>query len=225
MNSYYRRCRVCGRLIQLRQMPAGQWVAYEGYDKIHDCNEPPPEKVSRKFQSEQADKQKGYEDLEFKDIKLSEEAKKEKKKGPLFEQAIYQKVKVKSHREEIRELLDRAIRENRVIHITYKKKFGEVIIRDFEPLSREQDSCYGYCRLRNDYRNLLIPSILEIQILEERFVPKPKELHNGSGIYHIIKKYDSYNLLKKRAFLWVKSALSWVFWLAVILIALKVCSQ
>lgn len=42
MPSYHRRCKWCGRLIQLRQMPDGQWVAFEGYDTVHSCNAEPP---------------------------------------------------------------------------------------------------------------------------------------------------------------------------------------
>lgn len=38
--SYNRLCKHCGRHIQLRQMPGGQWVAFEGYDKVHNCDEP-----------------------------------------------------------------------------------------------------------------------------------------------------------------------------------------
>jgi hypothetical protein len=36
--SYYRSCRTCGRRIQLRKMPGGQWVAFEGFDTLHDCS-------------------------------------------------------------------------------------------------------------------------------------------------------------------------------------------
>jgi hypothetical protein len=39
--SYYRNCRSCGRRIQMRKMPHGQWVAFEGYDHQHDCKVPP----------------------------------------------------------------------------------------------------------------------------------------------------------------------------------------
>lgn len=39
--SYRRRCKYCGRWIQLRQMPHGQWVAFEGYDTVHDCEKQP----------------------------------------------------------------------------------------------------------------------------------------------------------------------------------------
>jgi hypothetical protein len=39
-NSYVRRCRNCDRSISMRQMPYGQWVAFEG-DAVHQCNKPP----------------------------------------------------------------------------------------------------------------------------------------------------------------------------------------
>jgi hypothetical protein len=35
--SYRRRCKYCGKWIQIRQMPHGQWVAFEGYDTVHNC--------------------------------------------------------------------------------------------------------------------------------------------------------------------------------------------
>lgn len=39
-SSYRRKCLHCGRWIQLRQMPHGQWVAFEGYNTLHRCDEP-----------------------------------------------------------------------------------------------------------------------------------------------------------------------------------------
>ncbi len=39
-SSYYRTCRWCGRRIQMREMQAGQWVAFEGYDRLHKCSKP-----------------------------------------------------------------------------------------------------------------------------------------------------------------------------------------
>jgi hypothetical protein len=43
-DSYHRQCKKCGRLIQLRRMPGGQWVAWEGFDVLHKCDAPPPPK-------------------------------------------------------------------------------------------------------------------------------------------------------------------------------------
>lgn len=37
MASYSRSCKKCGIRINLRQMPSGQWVAFEGYDVQHKC--------------------------------------------------------------------------------------------------------------------------------------------------------------------------------------------
>lgn len=42
--SYSRKCKSCGRRIQLRKMPAGQWVAFEGHDDVHDCKAAPAPK-------------------------------------------------------------------------------------------------------------------------------------------------------------------------------------
>jgi hypothetical protein len=44
-SSYRRRCRYCSRWISMRQMPAGQWVAFEG-DGPHDCDRPQPRRVT-----------------------------------------------------------------------------------------------------------------------------------------------------------------------------------
>ena len=41
-NSYSRRCRHCNRWISMRQMPAGQWVAF-AKDQPHKCAVPPPQ--------------------------------------------------------------------------------------------------------------------------------------------------------------------------------------
>ena len=45
MSSYSRACKYCGRRINLRQMPHGQWVPFEG-DQQHVCDEPPPTRAA-----------------------------------------------------------------------------------------------------------------------------------------------------------------------------------
>lgn len=37
MASYWQHCRDCGHRIQLREMPQGQWVAFDAYDRVHRC--------------------------------------------------------------------------------------------------------------------------------------------------------------------------------------------
>lgn len=39
-DSYYRDCKWCGRRIQMRKMPGGQWLAFEGYATQHNCKKP-----------------------------------------------------------------------------------------------------------------------------------------------------------------------------------------
>jgi hypothetical protein len=46
-SSYARPCKYCGRRISMRQMPAGQWVAFED-DAAHKCAAPPKAKPARK---------------------------------------------------------------------------------------------------------------------------------------------------------------------------------
>lgn len=36
--SYSRRCKYCGKWIQMRKMPQGQWIAFDGYDSVHKCS-------------------------------------------------------------------------------------------------------------------------------------------------------------------------------------------
>jgi hypothetical protein len=73
-SSYYRNCKTCGRRIQLRQMPAGQWVAYEGYDTVHDCSRRPSQHASaphpRGPQSSGQLEGPSYDGLEFVDIEV-----------------------------------------------------------------------------------------------------------------------------------------------------------
>lgn len=39
-SSYSKICIHCKRRINLRKMPNGKWVAFEGYDTVHDCKKP-----------------------------------------------------------------------------------------------------------------------------------------------------------------------------------------
>jgi hypothetical protein len=37
VDSYFQQCKSCGQAIQMRQMPAGQWVAFDDVERVHDC--------------------------------------------------------------------------------------------------------------------------------------------------------------------------------------------
>src|SRR5262249_24080669 len=44
-SSYYRVCRACGARIQMREMPDGSWLAFDGRRR-HACPSPPPPHIS-----------------------------------------------------------------------------------------------------------------------------------------------------------------------------------
>ncbi len=68
-NSYNRNCVNCGRRIQMRQMPAGQWLPFEGYDTVHVCSSSAPNRnENARAQTTSTSKRSagsGYNDLEF----------------------------------------------------------------------------------------------------------------------------------------------------------------
>lgn len=74
-SSYTRPCKYCNRTIQLRNMPAGQWVAFEG-DEVHKClsnhsinktgfTKNAPENTNKKSKSDI------YSDLDFFEVNVS----------------------------------------------------------------------------------------------------------------------------------------------------------
>src|SRR5215203_453901 len=73
-DAYYRECPHCGRRIQMRKMPSGQWVAFEGYDLVHDCQrqamQKPPARTDGRNEKQNESKLAPYRNLAFADIVL-----------------------------------------------------------------------------------------------------------------------------------------------------------
>lgn len=179
MKSYYRKCKHCGRRIQLRQMPAGQWVAYEGYDTIHDCNAPPSKSHSTQQRGEDLDKHKpGYDDIGFIDVNIPGGIKKsipppdgEMPKSSLSKDTLgftqgSQTV------DEIRDILDQAIGNLHVLTISFRNLNGKITTRDIEPSLRTNTHCIAYCRLRSDFRSFRLDGIKTASIKNEVFSPR-----------------------------------------------------
>lgn len=72
MASYSRSCKKCGRRINLRQMPGGQWVAFEGFDTIHACQSPIEQSsLYRKFeQSKTGPDDSIYDNIDFPEVEI-----------------------------------------------------------------------------------------------------------------------------------------------------------
>lgn len=82
MASYTKKCQ-CGKLINIRKMPNGRWVAFEGYDTLHKHPTAVPETNSSDRpvrKARKTDRERDtFDDLEFSDIAV-EPGKKSKPK-------------------------------------------------------------------------------------------------------------------------------------------------
>jgi len=222
-SSYRRRCKKCGRWIQLRKMPKGQWVAFEGYDTPHDCNSPPPEKSTKPPISDQPGKDPGYDSLDFIDFTVPGTTEK-KTERPVTPQGRVSRPTYTPPREmrgpksssqslsEIRDLVDLGIADYRVLTITFLKRNGEVTVRDIEPLLRSNTHCTAYCRLKSGLRTFRLDGIKKAVIKDEKFTPRSVSPEERSRL----DEYGSLASLKKK---WRIPAWVWVV-LAIILIYL-----
>lgn len=184
MKSYYRNCRNCGRRIQLRQMPAGHYVAYEGYDTIHDCNKIPERRKNDSQASKSTEVKPGYDDLGFIDVTVPDggvtgsEVVTVKRKGteikPRKESSSKGKLTQKSlPPDDFKHAIDLAISDFHVLDISYVDSKGKRTIRDIEPLERDDQYLAAYCRKARAMRRFRISSIKSVSQKDETFEPKP----------------------------------------------------
>jgi hypothetical protein len=136
--SYTKPCNKCGERISLRQMPQGQWVAFDAStEESHICgikNEP--------------------------DISV-----KLKKKNKNINKEI--ELKNSNNTTEIHQYIDRAIREKKRIYIEYNSKHNEEYTeREISPIKKfkEKGRTYlqAYCHKRKDERIFLTRSIISV---------------------------------------------------------------
>lgn len=69
-SSYSKICKHCNRRINLRKMPNGKWVAFEGYDAVHDCKKPIARKPSPTTPYPRREKEDIYEDLSIPEVEI-----------------------------------------------------------------------------------------------------------------------------------------------------------
>lgn len=146
MGSYHRKCSKCGRLIQMRQMPQGQWVAFEGYDTPHDCHQARTKSVTRPAQS-------------------SAQTDTSRAKQPHLEEEVQQP-------QDIMTLLSQALARHNVVTIRYDSKGFRKTTRDIEPINSDGIFCHAYCRLRQDFRTFRISRISNMTVHDETYVPR-----------------------------------------------------
>ena len=172
MPSYHRTCRKCGRRIQLRQMPGGQWVAFEGYEELHSCGRRPQPKA-RPVGPQQTERGgsagPSYDDLGFADISI-EGGPTALREGPAIGNRPAGSTKGDRQSSVIAALAE-AERTRQVIQISYRSRRA-VSTREIEPLGHDARYCYAYCRLRQDYRQFRLDAIESASPTTEIFLPR-----------------------------------------------------
>ena len=179
--AYIRPCNKCGQRISMREMRAGQWVAF-------DVSTEQPHKCGKKNKADP------------KIIKLAKEKSKIKENGSEGIDLGYDDVTEENNLKEtfstnstINKKIDEAIKKKNRIFIDYNSEFNqEMTSREISPIKKfkykNRNYIQAYCHLRKDQRSFLIKSILNLQPLEKtRF--KPKNLKKPN-IADFSKKYE-----------------------------------
>ena len=146
--SYTRPCNKCGERISLRQMPAGQWVAFDvSTEESHICGVKNKPDISVKLKSKKKPKQVNDSiDLGYEDNNEKEESK------------IY------DNSSGIHHCIDKAIKEKKRIFIDYYSEYNdESTSREISPIKKykykSNNYLQAYCHKRKAERNFLTKSI------------------------------------------------------------------
>lgn len=146
--SYTRPCSKCGERISLRQMPAGQWVAFDvSTEESHICGVKNKPDISVKLKSKKKPKQVNDSiDLGYEDNNEREESK------------IY------DNSSGIHHCIDKAIKEKKRIFIDYYSEYNdESTSREISPIKKykykSNNYLQAYCHKRKAERNFLTKSI------------------------------------------------------------------
>lgn len=146
--SYTRPCSKCGERISLRQMPAGQWVAFDvSTEESHVCGVKNKPDISVKLKGKKKPKQVNDSiDLGYEDNNEKEESK------------IY------DNSSGIHYCIDKAIKEKKRIFIDYYSEYNdESTSREISPIKKykykSNNYLQAYCHKRKAERNFLTKSI------------------------------------------------------------------
>ena len=146
--SYTRPCSKCGERISLRQMPAGQWVAFDvSTEESHVCGVKNKPDISVKLKGKKKPKQANDSiDLGYEDNNEKEESK------------IY------DNSSGIHYCIDKAIKEKKRIFIDYYSEYNdESTSREISPIKKykykSNNYLQAYCHKRKAERNFLTKSI------------------------------------------------------------------
>jgi hypothetical protein len=186
--SYTRPCNKCGERISLRQMPQGQWVAFDvSTEESHVCGVKNDPDVSVKLKGKKKKLQKEDEDDSF-GIKYEDEI---EDLSIEDEEDDIEEVEVKTYDSVsgIHHCIDKAIKEKKRIHIEYNSEHNEERTeREISPIKKfkEKERTYlqAYCHKRKGERIFLTRSISTAsEVNKDR-----TKVKIGKPSLHIIKK-------------------------------------
>lgn len=146
--SYTRPCSKCGERISLRQMPAGQWVAFDvSTEESHVCGVKNKPDISVKLKGKKKPKQVNDS------IDLSYEDNNEKDESKIYDNSSG-----------IHYCIDKAIKEKKRIFIDYYSEYNdESTSREISPIKKykykSNNYLQAYCHKRKAERNFLTKSI------------------------------------------------------------------
>jgi len=156
--SYLKRCSTCGQRISMREMPAGQWVAFDpSTDNPHKHFDEPPEHTRRQSPVARAT---------LKETTSFRETPPRAPSNVIIPDSSPPTVAV-TH-----ELLAGAKSARRVATIIYISRDDEVTRRDIEVLEIDTVYCYAFCRLRQDFRQFRLDRIQYTSPTTDTFQPR-----------------------------------------------------
>ena len=153
--SYTRPCTKCGQRISLRQMPAGQWVAFDvSTEESHVCGTKNKPDVSVKLKG----KKKNKQDNESVDLSYDKDNEISINEIEMEESKIY------DNSSGIHYCIDKAIKEKKRIFIEYYSEYNdESTSREISPIKKykykSNNYLQAYCHKRKAERNFLTKSI------------------------------------------------------------------
>lgn len=159
--SYTRPCNKCGQRISLRQMPAGQWVAFDvSTEESHVCGVQNEPSVSVKLKKNKKKVDDETEDFGIKVDYLDDELDKEQYENLENDD----EVKTYDTISGIHKCIDKAIKDKKRIFIEYNSEHNEEFTeREISPFKKfkEKGRTYlqAYCHERKNERIFLTKSI------------------------------------------------------------------
>ena len=183
MTSYTRACNKCGQRISMREMPHGQWVAFDvSTEETHVCGVQHEPDVAVKLKGKNKSRTKEDEsiDLGYDSDEVSDDLDE-------IEEETY------DTSSGINNCIKKALKEKKRVEIEYNSNFtSEHTSRVISPIKKfkhkNRNYLQAYCHMRKAQRSFLIRSIEQATLLDKKLF-KPKKIEKPN-IDKFLKKIE-----------------------------------